>query len=127
MRLRPDQANEDSFRHFGREAVSLLDKRDLQSLADRFGYALTVDRSPLAAIEGDFQDCLVQFHASARHPSVSPSTTVKYFEPNTAKLFALVECVFTTLEGCPILAELIVTSSGEDKHITLEEISLVTA
>ena len=52
---------------------------------------------------------------------------VKYFEPNSANLFALVECVFTTSEGCPILAELIVTSAGEDKQITLEEVSLATA
>ena len=49
---------------------------------------------------------------------------VKYFKPNRANLFAVVECVFSTSEGCPILVELIVSSSGEDKHVTLEEVSL---
>ena len=128
MRLLPNQTDEASFLNFGREAVSLLEMRDFPSLADRFGYALKVGRSPLVAIEGDFESCLAEFHASPKpRPSVSPSMVVKYFEPNSANLFALVECVFTTSEGCPILAELIVTLAGEDKQITLEEVSLATA
>lgn len=124
MTLLPTQADEASFLSFGKEAVSLLEKRDFRSLADRFGYALAADRSPLVAIEGDFQSCLAKFHASPElRPFVPPSIGVKYFKPNRANLFALIECVFTTSEGCPILAELIVTSSEEDKHVFLEQIS----
>ncbi len=55
------------------------------------------------------------------------TVTVKYFTPNSANLFAAVECVFIVSSGCPILAELIVTSSGEDKHLILEQVSLAKA
>jgi hypothetical protein len=52
---------------------------------------------------------------------------VKYFKQNDSGLSVVVECVFVASEGCPILAELIVTSSGEDKYVSLEQISLATA
>ena len=125
MKLLSGQTDEASLLRCGQEAVSLLEKRDFQSLADRFDYALRFARSPAAAIQGDFQSCLAEFHASSGQPTAfPPSMVVKYFKPNSSNLFAVVECVFTAAEGCPILAELIVTSSGEDKHITLEEVSL---
>ena len=128
MKLLPEQINDASFLRFGQEAVTLLERRDFQSLADRFGYALTCGRGPVAAIEGDFQACLAEFRASSEQPiAVPPSMVVKYFQPNSSNLFAVVECVFTVAEGCPILAELIVSSSAGDKHITLEEVSLATA
>ena len=128
MKLLSEQTDEASLLRFGQEAVSLLEKRDFQSLADRFNYAFKFDRSPVAAIEGDFQSCLAEFHAlSEQVTAVLPSMVVKYFKPNSASLFAVVECVFTTEEGCPIMAELIVSSSGEEKHIILEEVSLAKA
>lgn len=124
VKLLPTQADEASLLSLGREAVSLLEMRDLPSLADRFGYALAGGSSPLLAIETDFQSCLAEFRAAGEpRPRVAPSIAVKYFEPNSANLFALVECVLTTSEGCPILAELIVTSAGDERHVTLEQIS----
>jgi hypothetical protein len=128
MKLLSEQTDEASLLRLGREAVSLLEKRDFQSLGDQFDYALKFDRSPAAAIEGDFQSCLAEFHALSQQPTaVPPSMVVKYFKPNSSNLFAVVECVYTAAEGCPILAELIVTSSGEEKHVTLEEVSLAKA
>ena len=123
MKLLPAQTDEASLLRFGREAVSLIEKRDFQSLADQFGYALAFGRSPVVAIEGDFQSCLAEFRASSEpRPLVSPSMVVKYFKPNSTNLFAVVECVFATSDGCPILTELIVTSKGDEQYVTLEEI-----
>ncbi len=125
MKLPPGQTNEASLLRFGREAISLLEKRDFQSLAERFDYALTFDRKPVVAIEEDFQRCLTEFRASCPRRAAAPSSmVVKYFQPNDANLFAVVEGTFTTAEGCPVFVELIVTSSGDDRHICLEEISL---
>ncbi len=127
MKLLPKQTNEASFLRFGTEVISLLEKRDFQSLADRFGYALAFGRNPAFAIEGDFQSCIAEFRAlSEQRAPLPPSMAVKFFKPNSANLFAVVECVFTATDDCPILAELIVTSSGENKHITLEQVSLAT-
>ncbi|HEY3897981.1 MAG TPA: hypothetical protein VGM54_05165 [Chthoniobacter sp.] len=126
MKLLPDQTDEASLSCLGREALSLLENRDFQSLVDRFGYALAFGRSPAAVIEEKLHSCIAQYRASTEgQPSVLPSMIVKYFKPNDSGLFAVVECVFISPEGCPILAELIVTSSGEDKYATLEEVSLV--
>ena len=125
MKLPPKQNDEASLLRLGQEAVSLLEQRDFQSLAERFDYALKFDRSPVAAIEGDFQTCLAEFHGLSEQPTaVLPSMSVKYFKPNSSNLVAVVECVFTTVEGCPIPAELIVTSLGNEKYITLEDLSL---
>jgi len=128
VQLLPAQTDEASLLRLAREAVSLLEQRDFQALAGRFGYALAYGKSPAAAIEKDLKVCIAKFRASSEHrPPVSPSMVVKYFAPNNANLFAVVECVFGASEGCPILAELIVSSSGEDKYFTLEQISLAMA
>lgn len=125
MKILPEQTDEASLLSLGQEAVSLLEKRDFKSLADQFDYTLKFDRSPGAAIEGDFQACLDEFYALSDQPTaVPPSMVVKYFKPNSSDLFAVVECVLNTAEGCPILVELIVTSSGAGKQVTLEEVSL---
>ncbi|HEX8372620.1 MAG TPA: hypothetical protein VF585_07560 [Chthoniobacterales bacterium] len=125
MKLPPEQSDEASLLRLGEEAVSLLEKRDFQSLAERVDYALKFGRSPVVAIEGDFQACLSEFHSLPEQPpTVLPSVRVNWFKPNSSNLVAAVECVFTTAEGCPILVELIVTSSGKEKHITLEDLSL---
>ena len=125
MKLISEQTDEASLLGFGQQAVSLLERRDFQSLAAQFDYSLKFDRSAVAAIEEAFQSCLAEFHAlSAQHTAVQPSMVVKYFKPNSSNVFAVVECVFTAAEGCPILVELVVTSSGEEKHVTLEEVSL---
>jgi hypothetical protein len=130
VKLLPTQTDEASLLRLGREVVSLLENRDFRSLADRFGYALAFERSPATAIEEELHSCIAEYRASAEgQPSVLPSMIVKYFKQNDPVLpflFAVVECVFAASEGCPILAELIVTSSGGDKYITLEQISLAT-
>jgi hypothetical protein len=128
MKLLPAQADEASLSGFGREAVSLLERRDFPALADRFGYALAFARSPAVAIEEDLESCAAGFRASpGQSEPVHSSVAVGYFRPNGANLFAVVKCVFTTSEGCPILAELIVTSSGGELYVTLEDISLAGA
>ncbi len=108
--------------------MSLLEKREFHSLADRFGYAFAYGRRPAAAIEEELGSCIARYHASVgEQSSFSPSVVVKYFNENDSGLWVVVECVFITSEGCPILAELIGTASGEDKYISLEEVSLIGA
>lgn len=129
MKLLPAQTDEASLLRLGEEVVSLLEKRDFHSAADRFGYAVALGRSPAGAIEEELGRCIAEYRAAAggRH-SVLPSMAVKYFKPNDSGLFAVVECVFVTSEGCPILAELIaISSSAGDIHVFLEEVSLAPA
>ena len=127
MKALPTQTDEASLLHLGKEAVSLLTQGNFHSLADRFGYALAFGRNLATAIEEELQHCVAEFHASSEPRSlVLPSMSVRYFQQNNLNLFAVVECVFVASKGCPILAELIVTSSGEDKFVSLEQVSLAT-
>jgi hypothetical protein len=93
-------------------------------LAERFGYALAFDRDPAAAIGEDLSLCLAQLHAAGFRPAPSrPAVKVRYFARNDAGLFALVECVVPTDKGSDVLLELVLTSKGADKHVSLEQIS----
>ena len=125
MKLLPKQTDESSLASFGKEAAAMLIQRDYESLASRFGYALAYGRELAAAIEEDYE------RATATPIEINPNTLssvkVKYFNPNTSGLFAVVECVVPVAGKSPVLLELVVTGSSEEKHITVENISSVAA
>ena len=125
MKLLPSQTDEVSLAAFGEEARALLIRRDYSGLANQFGYALAGDRAPSAAIEADFLSAAASPHkvASGAHQPIA----VKYFAPNDTGLFAVVECAVALAGGAAVLLELIVAGKGEEKHITVEEISGVAA
>ena len=54
MKLLPAQTDEKSLAAFGKEASTMLMRRDYSGLANRFGYALAYERDPALAIEADF-------------------------------------------------------------------------
>ncbi|HLF97047.1 MAG TPA: hypothetical protein VI457_07885 [Methylococcaceae bacterium] len=127
MKLLPAQTSETSLSSIGEEARALLMRHDYSGLANRFGYALAFDRPPSAALEADFLSAAaspITLGAGAYLPDV---VTVKYFSPNDTGLFALVECPVPVADGVAVLLELIVTGKSEEKHITVEDISGVTA
>jgi len=124
MKLSPNQMDETFLSHLGEEVALLLAKGDFQTIADRFGYALAFERSPATAIEEDLHACFSEFESLPTHRNPARgSIVVKYFNQNDPGLYAVVECVFFAAKGCPVLAELIVTSDGEDKYVSLEQIS----
>jgi hypothetical protein len=118
------QTDERSLRAFGEEASALLRHHEYSTLVDRFGYALAFDRDPAAAIEEDYLRAAASPHQTAPDER---SIKVSYFKPNSAGLFALVECQVPLAQTSFVLLELVVTGSGEEKHITVEDVSGVTA
>lgn len=121
MKLRSDQTDEWSLAKFGEEAAALLAQHDFASLVDRFGYALAYGRELAKAVEGDFRRVTSSSEESAGAKELS--ITVCYFEPNNSNLLAVVECIVPLKEGAAVLLELVVTASGEERHLTLEGIS----
>ncbi len=121
MRISSAQTDENTLSIFGAEAITLVANKNFSLLTERFGYALAHDRDVALAIKQDFEQCL----SEADKPSSQKSTSieVKYFKPNDTGLFALVECVTAVNERDSVLIELIVTGTGEEKYITLEQIS----
>lgn len=124
MKLSSSQTDVESLTKFGQEAIALVAKHDFSALAQQFGYALSYGRNPAQAIESDFAQCI----AEAESPSsdTKQSIQVKYFKPNSVPLCALVECVTPVSQNAAVLVELVVSGEGEEKHITLEQISYVT-
>lgn len=124
MKLLPTQTDEKSLSALGEEARALLLRRDFAGLANRFGYALAYDRAPAAAIEADFLSAVASPLTAS---SSAQPIGVKYFAPNDTGLFAVVECPVPVADGAAVLLELIVAGKGEEKHITVEDISGATA
>lgn len=103
----------------------MLMMHNYSGLANRFGYALAYGREHAAAIEADFLKATASpYNATHRGP---PSIAVKYFRPNSAGLFAVVECTVPVAGGAAVLLELIVSGKEEEKHVTMEDISGVVA
>jgi len=124
MKLSSNQTDVESLTQFGREAIALVERRDFSSLAKQFGYALSFERNLVQAIESDFARCISR--ADSPSSCTEQSINVKYFKPNTTQLYALVECFVPVSQVATVLIELIVTGQGEDKDITLEDISYVS-
>jgi hypothetical protein len=120
LRTQTDQA---SLSALGEEARALLVGRDYVGLASRFGYALALDRPLSAAIEADFKSAAASPVTAGSGAYFPPAITVKYFSPNSAGLFALVECTVPVTDKAAVLLELIVTGKDEEMHITVEDIS----
>lgn len=125
MRLLLKQTDETTLASFGKEAAALLMQRDYASLANRFGYALAYGRELAVAIEEDYERAAATPFET--NPDSVPSVEVRYFNPNSSGLFAVVECVVPVAEKSAVLLELVVTGSAEEKHITVEDISGVAA
>lgn len=123
MKLLSTQTDEISLIAFGEEARSLLVSHDYTGLANRFGYALAYERPVPAALEADFMSAAASPITVASGVYLPPVVTVKYFSPNSTGLFAVVECPVPVADKAAVLMELIVTGNGEEKHITVEDIS----
>lgn len=125
MRLSPCEVSEVVLAQHGHVLVALLKQGEYCSVAERFGYALAFDKDPALAIQNELASCVADFRdRKLSQTSSATSVVVKYFEPNDSNLFAVVECEFEGPQGCPVLAELIVTTNGEDRYVSLEQISI---
>ena len=126
MRLPNDASDETSLACLGTEAARLLQEENFQGLADRFGYALAYGEDPAIVIRAELTSCLSQSGNGAQLLAhQQPRIIVSYFTPNETKLFALVECWLALADDAGhILAELIVTTMDDGKHVFLEQISL---
>lgn len=123
MKLLSTQTDESSLSAFGEEARALLVRHDYAGLASRFGYALAYDRPPAAAIEADFMSAVASPITVGSGAYLPNAITVKYFSLNTTRLFAVVECPVSVTDKAAVLLELIVAGKGEEKYITVEDIS----
>jgi hypothetical protein len=123
MKLSADHFNDASLAAHGAEALVLIVRGDIPALAERFGYALAFGRDLASAIQSDLSSVLAELGAASVVLAPAQATQVAYFKPNDTGLVAVVEARAQTNIGKPILVELVVSGSGTDMHLTLEQIS----
>ena len=122
MKLSPWQVEIEQLQALAATAGKLLVNGDHAELAARFGYAVSLNRTPLAAIREDLGASLASLQAAALDPSAEPTVQVKYFNSKNHP-FALAECRLLTVGGSEVLLEFVVSAVGRDFHATLEQIS----
>ena len=123
MQITDDCTDPKSLAMLGDEATALLRSGDFTGLVERFGYAVAFDRDPASAIREDLSFSLNGMGATGLGPPPDSPPSVSYFKPDDSGLFALVEQRVPTDNGGHVLLELIVTSRGPDKYVSLEHIS----
>jgi len=125
MKLLKSQADETTLTNFGAKAAQLIKEQKYCELVEKFGYALAHDREKAEAVREDIERCLSK-DGSRRELSsfTQPKIVVKFFDPNYANLFVLVEC-WLPLKGMAsnVLVELIVAGNENEKYLTLEDVS----
>jgi len=123
MQISDNQLQEVDLAGLGAEAVRLLRSSDFLALSRQFGYTVSLGRETTVAIREDLSASLADLGAADLDTNSEHSATVKYFQPNGAGLLASVECLLPTNNGVAVLLELVVSSDGENKYITLEQLS----
>ena len=123
MQLSAQELDAESLAELGEEARRLLYAGDIETLAARFGYALSFDRTPADAIRADLASCFDEMGSSRLIPTGWESPRVGFFKPNDTGLFALVECFLPAENGTSVHVEVIVTGGGDQTYATLEQVS----
>jgi hypothetical protein len=119
------EPNADSLALLGAQAVDLLCRGDIDTLARQYGYALSFGRDTATAIRDDLQHCLSQVGATALASTPErPVRAVNFYNPEGWNVVAVVECLAPTQNGHTVLVELVVTRAGQEMHITLEQVSV---
>jgi hypothetical protein len=124
MRLHAECITESGLVELGKEAVRLLATGDLNSLASQFGYALAFGRDPCEAIQADLIQSLAEVNATSVGSTIPhPEPSVRFLQGATAGVVGVIECQVKTNTGSEILLELVLSVKGNEKHLTLEQIS----
>jgi hypothetical protein len=121
MKLSLTQLDVSTLTQLGADAIELVKDRDFTTLAERYGYALAYQRNLAHAIEEDFDRCLA--NSEIQSSQNKQSIQVTYFKPSSISIYASVSCITPVSSSKSVLIELVVTADGEEKYITLEDIS----
>lgn len=125
MQITNSQIDDAALKAIGQDVAHLLCAGEVDALAARFGYAVALGRGPATAIREDLAECLGQVGAIGLARNLEFGCDVKFFAPNSSNLFAIVECVIPAVNGADVLVEIAVTSDGNNRYATLEQISVV--
>lgn len=123
MKIYRDQSESASLAAFGIDAARLLVAGHIHTLVEQFGYARALGRDCTEAVRADLATALAELGAARVVCADRQGPRVSYYKANDTGLFALVECLVPTENGKFVLLELVVTTDGNNTHITLEGLS----
>jgi hypothetical protein len=110
----------------GVDASRLLCSGQLFALHEQFGYALAFDRDPKVALENDVAAVLAELGASSFGDANNITYRVSHFKPSENGLISLVECLVPTSNSKEVLVELVLSTNGAERYLTLEQVSSAT-
>jgi hypothetical protein len=127
-RMKPTLSNLDDpeLGQLGVGASRLLCSGQLLALHEQFGYALAFDRDPIVALENDVAAVLAEVGASGFGDADHITYRVSHFEPSEEGLISLVECLVPTSNRREVLVELVLSTNGSERYLTLEQVSSAT-
>ena len=107
------------------EAIQLLAAGRCAELEERFGYAVALGRTVAAAIQADLVASLAEVGGS-RLQAEGTHVAISQLDPNDSGLLSVVECLVPADPQGSILVEFVVSTTGTQRHLTLEQISSAT-
>ncbi len=128
MELSESQTEEGKLVAICEEGVEMFCAGSIEEFVERFNYALSYDREPVEALHHDLEVCLRELGAKnvvARNHSAQPQVT--FYKENSENLFAVVGMRAFADNGRELLLEFVVSSAGVKKHLTLEDVSAISA
>lgn len=123
MQLLLHQQNADALRDLACAALDLLTSNRLELLVERYGYAMSFERNPVEAVRGDLAQALLDASGSAFLPLTPRELPVVFYEENSSRLRAAIDCAVPTQGGRCVLISFVVTGTEAEQFLSLEDIS----
>jgi hypothetical protein len=120
------QLDDPELGQLGVDASRLLCSGQLLALHEQFGYALAFDRDPIVALENDVAAVLAEVGASSFGDPNDITYKVSHFKLSEKGLISLVECLVPTNNSKEVLVELVLSTNGAERYLTLEQVSSAT-
>jgi hypothetical protein len=121
--MRVSNSDEAFLASLGREAARLICAGEIETLVARFGYARAFDRALVDAVRADLALCLAEMGAAKLVSAAAADPVVKYLQPNSTGLLAVVESYVEADNGRLVLLELVAAGTADEIHVSLEDVS----
>ena len=103
----------------------MLHQGKFEEFADKFGYAVALERKHVVAISADFNAALESVGASGLNSENIGTFKISLVEPTSIGINGIIEHIVEADNGRELLIEYVFSDSDGKIHITCEQISVL--